>query len=342
MKILCSPIAAVLRQLYVETKDSFVIISPWIKIDALQDILDRYAKHKVRLRVLTVGRLEHFLGESSDLEAIEWLLQAGVEVSLVDNLHAKVYVADQSQAIVTSANLTHSGLYTNLEFGVLVDEAEKVEHLYQTVDALFLRGRSVDREWLRDMQGRVAAYQASSQKLRQDDLTLCRAGKKLRGPKISSTAALGDWVERVRQWKILKVSPELAQEVVRFFQLAFEHLPERTFQNAWFGLHSHCISLNVGNIWLASFYYKRRIYLLVDDRWHEDAKSTTRYIPLGWVIYPCSWDDLREINQASDIWESYARAAEKIWASPISKLVISKNLRNKQRLSVLLGVEGDR
>lgn len=37
-------------------------------------------------------------------------------------LHAKAYVADQSRALITSANLTMNGLYSNTEIGVLVDD----------------------------------------------------------------------------------------------------------------------------------------------------------------------------------------------------------------------------
>ncbi len=49
------------------------------------------------------------------------VLQSGLsrcEVVNVPRLHAKVYVADEACAIVASANLTPSGLDSNLEYGV--------------------------------------------------------------------------------------------------------------------------------------------------------------------------------------------------------------------------------
>jgi phosphatidylserine/phosphatidylglycerophosphate/cardiolipin synthase-like enzyme len=46
-------------------------------------------------------------------------------------LHAKVYIADDCAAIVTSGNLTTGGLVTNFEYGVAMDEpslVRKVKH----------------------------------------------------------------------------------------------------------------------------------------------------------------------------------------------------------------------
>jgi hypothetical protein len=42
------------------------------------------------------------------------------------SLHAKVYVADETCAIVASANMTDSGLYRNFEYGVLFDDPRTV------------------------------------------------------------------------------------------------------------------------------------------------------------------------------------------------------------------------
>lgn len=342
MKLLCPPLFDALQSLYLEAHAEFLIMSPWIKYDALQDVIDQ--NQIIQLRVLTVGNLEHFLIRASDLEAIEWLLQMGADIRLVSNLHAKVYMADRSQAIITSANFTHSGLQHNLELGVSVNEEEHLKYLYQIIDDWFFRGRQVGKDWLEDMQNLIASHQVSTQRLQQANRKLHNAGKKLRGNRIVSTQPViesrsysGGWVKQIKEWKMLKSSPKLAEEVVRFFQLAFARLPERTLKQAWFGVHSKYISLTVGNIWLASLSYKnKKIWLLVDDKWHETAPSTERYIPLGW--WTCPLENLADLNQDPNIWESYAQAAEKIWESPISKLRIPKNLRNKQKVSILLGI----
>ena len=94
--------------------------------------------------------------------------------------------------------------------------------------------------------------------------------------------------------------------------------------------NSNYISLTVGNIWLASVWSARKsVWLIVDKKWDRSIGSTLRYIPLGWKIAP--WHTLSQINASEQIWESYAVAAVKVLASPMSRLIIPKNLLNKER-----------
>ncbi len=61
-----------------------------------------------------------------DLDALAELGRSvpGFELTHLPSVHAKVYVADCKMAIVTSGNLTESGLSGNVEYGVaLADEA---------------------------------------------------------------------------------------------------------------------------------------------------------------------------------------------------------------------------
>ncbi|MCY4009277.1 MAG: phospholipase D-like domain-containing protein [Anaerolineaceae bacterium] len=50
-------------------------------------------------------------------------------------LHAKVYIADAHSAIVTSANLTRGGLHSNLEYGILIQEATTVEQIQNDMNS---------------------------------------------------------------------------------------------------------------------------------------------------------------------------------------------------------------
>jgi hypothetical protein len=356
MKVLHSPLADALCQLYAEANTDFVIVSPWIKSDALKYVLEEDINWTVHCRVLTAGDLRDFLNGSSDITAIEWLLRAGADVRLASNLHAKVYIADRTRAIVTSANFTLPGLADNLELGVLMDEIEEVVALVHIVEEWFSKAKCADLNWLDNIKQALTSNRATSKDLQQLDHQLRRAGDNLRGQKITPlkpkrsvrkvpvasypTVRKSEWVREVEQWKRIRSNPELAQEFIRFFQLAFEWLPNRTLHQAWFGVHSDRISLTVGNIWLASIWASRQtVWLLVDNSWDDLAKSTQKYTPLGWKVHP--WEQITELNQSSEIWESYAAAAEKIWASPISLLVISKNLMNKRKACDLLGIEDD-
>ncbi len=351
MKVLFPPLADEIRRLYEKADSEFVVVTPWIKNGALQYILGQ--NRHVYYRVLTVGNLRDFLNGSSDIAAIEWLLQVGADIRLVDNLHAKVYIADHTTAIVTSANLTQSGLEENLEVGVLIDGEEETKDLLNIVEEWFSKARKIDADWLRCMQHVLTAQRVTIDELQQIERKLRQADDHLRGGKITfpkpkrkvvSTASRsiqkGDWARKVEEWGYIKFNAELAREFVRFFENAFQWLPEKTFKEAWFGIHSNRISLTVGNIWLASVWVgkpkrpartpERTVWLLVDDLWDDLADSTQKYTPLGWKIR--SWEQITELNRSVDVWKSYANAAEKIWASPIAGLVIPKNLANKQKV----------
>lgn len=98
--------------------DQVDLISPWISGDSLQLVLKA---HKPGMKVNIVTR---FPGSTDELSFTDWAAlrsaQADndkVTVSVVDDpgrLHAKVYRVGQ-QAIVTSANLTESGLSADSE-----------------------------------------------------------------------------------------------------------------------------------------------------------------------------------------------------------------------------------
>lgn len=146
------------------------------------------------------------------------------------------------------------------------------------------------------------------------------------------------WQQAIREW-IYKEKPELADEFVRFFGLAFK--PISYPEQAYFGVHSTCVSLCVGNIWLAAFDKRSwSFWLLVDEQWSDSrfefelAKSTKRYIPLYWLkVAP---ERLTEVLQSPGIWNSYASACLKVLESPVSRINIPKNRINKVRLSDLM------
>jgi len=61
-------------------------------------------------------------------EAVQGLIEAFPQATVrhLPRLHAKVYVADLKQAIVTSGNLTAGGLGLNYEYGLVLDQAPTV------------------------------------------------------------------------------------------------------------------------------------------------------------------------------------------------------------------------
>lgn len=168
MKILKPPLAGCLRTLFQDASD-LVMVSPWLKIQALKWIIDTPRRQPAcKLRVLMGGNLRDFLSKASDIEAVEWLLERGAEVRLASNLHAKIYMADRSRAIVTSANLTQPGLgldHGNVEVGILVEEPEAILELDQLVTSWFAKSPSVGFNWLRDIKAQIKTMAAEKKTL---------------------------------------------------------------------------------------------------------------------------------------------------------------------------------
>ncbi|TWT41838.1 hypothetical protein RAS1_29610 [Phycisphaerae bacterium RAS1] len=56
------------------------------------------------------------------------------QVRFIPTLHAKAYVADVQEAIVTSANMTDAGLFRNLEYGVYFDDPTLVRQIRHDIE----------------------------------------------------------------------------------------------------------------------------------------------------------------------------------------------------------------
>jgi len=79
--------------------------------------------------LLTRTRLVDFASGASDLSAVIAAAEAGATVLGLDRLHAKVYVFDETTALVTSANATYSGWHRNAECGVGIRDTDASKNL---------------------------------------------------------------------------------------------------------------------------------------------------------------------------------------------------------------------
>jgi phosphatidylserine/phosphatidylglycerophosphate/cardiolipin synthase-like enzyme len=68
------------------------------------------------------------LSGATDVAAIATLVESNPQTSVrfLPSLHAKVYVSDCREAVITSANLTDNGLWRNFEYGVLIEHPGEV------------------------------------------------------------------------------------------------------------------------------------------------------------------------------------------------------------------------
>lgn len=92
------------------TANEVYIISAYVTELAIRWLFDCNPSAYSRVRVLLRGRPADFLGGSSSLKACRDIIENGGEVSILENLHAKVYLIDERNLYVGSANLTANGL----------------------------------------------------------------------------------------------------------------------------------------------------------------------------------------------------------------------------------------
>ena len=177
------------------SKKSLFISSPYIKYPVaglLCEILQSKHNPNVSVEILTRVRIQDLIDGASDLEAFEKLLQLaevpGLEVTVkcISNLHAKVYIFDENSAIVTSSNLTPSGLKSNVEYGIEITEQIAIQQILDDMYAYWSTAETLTVEMIEQVAERLEATesvvtvnQLLRQKKKHSPISLPRIGKRL-------------------------------------------------------------------------------------------------------------------------------------------------------------------
>ncbi len=153
-EFLASPWAEDFDGLIAEARSSLVISSPFISREPCERIQLSLEKTNrtasLEVFVLTNLSRENLVSGATDAGALADLMGAvpDMAVRFLPSLHAKVYVADERRAIVTSANMTGSGLLRNHEMGVLVTNRSWVRRVRRQVLDYAALGSTVNRNEL--------------------------------------------------------------------------------------------------------------------------------------------------------------------------------------------------
>lgn len=140
------------------------LVSPWLKMAGAELILNALFENTTgmpHVRLLTTLE-DADLAESSrisDLEAYLLLVSYGVAVRVVRGLHAKIYIFDDAQAIVTSGNLTARGLgrtsICNLEVALHVTSGEVVHALKAQLSPVWASSHPLTPRRLKEVATRI-------------------------------------------------------------------------------------------------------------------------------------------------------------------------------------------
>lgn len=109
IKITTQPIYDDFFKMCADAQQNIMLCAPFVKREIVDDIFSVTADRGLSMQLITNINLQSFYRRVSDLDAIEEFLNNG-SVYNCTTLHAKLYIFDNKRCIITSANLTTSGL----------------------------------------------------------------------------------------------------------------------------------------------------------------------------------------------------------------------------------------
>lgn len=159
-RVIATPSLPFLLEMVATAKKKITIISPWISYSVLKEVLDAANQDaNIEWRVLSRGKSKDFQDGISDIHAFKLMVEKdSFDLRSIKNLHAKIYIIDGAISLVTSANLTDSGMKINPEMGIASTNPDDLEQLTQTVDKWFSKGRVLGRKWLESEQQKLLEY----------------------------------------------------------------------------------------------------------------------------------------------------------------------------------------
>jgi HKD family nuclease len=134
-----------------KTKQEIVFSSPYINNAGVSILLDSLGSTTDKsIQVLTNLSARNIIDNVTQPIALLKMYGAfkKTTVSSLNKLHAKIYIVDESYAIITSANLTYGGIKSNFEYGVLIDDLKSIKIIKQDVLDYASLGHIFDKTFL--------------------------------------------------------------------------------------------------------------------------------------------------------------------------------------------------
>ena len=138
---------------------SILVATPFIKLREaawLADTVERSASlSQVELTILTSLQADSILNSTLEIESLGLFSRRfpQCEIISVPHLHAKVYIADRSRAIVTSGNLTTAALDQNAEYGVQLECQPIVQQITNDLLSYAQLGAPLNVQQLEELTG---------------------------------------------------------------------------------------------------------------------------------------------------------------------------------------------
>ena len=135
-------------------KSDIFIASPWIKFTTLQKVIAATNQNEnIKWKILSRANHDDFHSGASDIEAFKLMIENELfDVRAIKQLHAKVYMIDGASCLVTSANLTVSGMEISTEAGFASNDPDDLQELLDEFSSWFNQAHLLNKNWLNEEQ----------------------------------------------------------------------------------------------------------------------------------------------------------------------------------------------
>jgi HKD family nuclease len=185
IQLLKSPFEYDFRTALHKAKREIIFSSPYINDAGVSVFIDSIQKPANKsIRILTNLSARNIINNVTQPAALLKICTAfsNTTISSLGRLHAKIYIIDESFAVITSANLTNGGLRSNFEYGVAVDDQETIKTIKRDVLDYASLGHIFNKEFLLKIQEeskKIEKIQVKQDSQRNDsDLKKLLAGQK--------------------------------------------------------------------------------------------------------------------------------------------------------------------
>ncbi|GAB4500814.1 MAG: hypothetical protein Fur0035_03540 [Anaerolineales bacterium] len=188
LDLIRSPFKSAFDEFAQSVTSECLICSPYITFGPVKSLVYAIAEKKlsqnIPITILTDISLRTLVQGATDLSALLYLFENhhNVSVTYLPRIHAKVYIADRTSAIVTSANFTDGGQVKNFEYGIKINDSVFVQKIQNDIDGYKKLGANVTSNQLKEIQEQVESVRkviqveqkAIAQKIRLESLKLER------------------------------------------------------------------------------------------------------------------------------------------------------------------------
>ncbi len=178
MQLITSPWADTFEGFARSIDRSTLVVSPFITSDPLRN-LARWlrAPHNCQIVILTNLAIDSMLQGSTNPRALLEFAAAvpATTVRHLPGLHAKVYIADRSIAIITSANLTSGGIQGNYEYGIRITDENLVRLVAEDLTDYGALGAAISSVELAQLADTAEDLRERNARLLQSAATRLRA-----------------------------------------------------------------------------------------------------------------------------------------------------------------------